>query len=162
MANSLSVNVSNRTQKLVRVELDNQSWDHLLNLEVLLHHAVGRVWDVVHHHVQVNFVLRVTLRVEGAAESHHVWMEKLLHDWQLSVLVALVLVNLFDSHSFTSLNYRRLEHNSKGAVADNAVCRVGEASLQSQERRLTGFCFLSRRGSWSTNYEECSLVSIAI
>ena len=54
-------------------------------------------------------------------------------DLQLSILVPFVLEYFFDGDSFTSLCDRSLEHHSKGAVADDLLCVIGETLLKSNQ-----------------------------
>lgn len=64
MADALGMDVGDRAQQLVRVDLHKQVRDHLLHLQILFHHTVRRVGDVVHHHIQVYLVFLVTASVE--------------------------------------------------------------------------------------------------
>ena len=68
---------------------------------------------VVHHDVQVNLILLVTLRVEGMLERDHVMVVELTHDLEFAVLVSLVLVNLLDSNGFKVLVASGLVNDTK-------------------------------------------------
>jgi hypothetical protein len=46
----------------------------------------------------------ISLCVESVFESDHIWMEEFLHDLKFSVLVPLILVDLFDSNDLASLS----------------------------------------------------------
>jgi hypothetical protein len=46
----------------------------------------------------------ISLCVECVFESDHIWMEEFLHDLKFSVLVPLILVDLFDSNDLASLS----------------------------------------------------------
>ena len=76
MTDSLSVNVGDRSEKLVGVDLDNKVWHHLFHLQVLLHYAVSRVRDVVHDYIEVNLVWFVTICVERLSHLNTVWVMK--------------------------------------------------------------------------------------
>ena len=64
MADAFRVDVSYRAEKLVCIYLDDEVWHHLLHLQVLLHSAVGCVWNVVHHNVQVYLFWLIPVCVE--------------------------------------------------------------------------------------------------
>ena len=101
----------------------------MLHLEVLLHHTVGRIRNEVHDNVQVDFVWLVTISVEGLAHLDAIGVMQHLEDLQLSVLVALVLEDLFDGDCLASLSDRRFEDNTEGAISDNFLGVVREALL---------------------------------
>ena len=60
-------------------------------------------------------------------------MMKHFQDLQLSILVPFVLEYFFDGDSLTRLCDRSLEHHSKGAVADDLLCVIGETLLKSDK-----------------------------
>ena len=51
------VDVGECTEGLVRVQFDQEDGDGLLHLVVVLEHAVDSLWDVVHHDIQIDFIL---------------------------------------------------------------------------------------------------------
>ena len=57
MADALSMNISEGAEHLVCVEFNEKNWDWLLHAVVVLHHAVHRLGDEVHHDVQVELLL---------------------------------------------------------------------------------------------------------
>ena len=113
MADALGVNVSDRAQKLVGVELDEQVWHHLLHFEILLHDAVRCVRDVVHHDIEIDFLRLVTVSVERLAHFDTVRVVQHFEDLQLSVLVSLVLEHFLDCHCLACFRNSRFENHSK-------------------------------------------------
>ena len=57
MADAFGVDVGERAEHLVGVEFDEQDGHGLLHAVVVLHHAVHRLGDEVHHDVQVELLL---------------------------------------------------------------------------------------------------------
>ena len=135
VADALGVDVRNRAQELVGVELDQEVRDHLLHLQVLLHHAVGRIRNVVHHHVQIHFVWLVTVRVERLPHLDAVGVVQHLEDLQLSVFVSLILEDLFDRNRFASLCYDCLEDHSERTISDNFLRVVSKTLLNKNKVR---------------------------
>ncbi len=129
MADALGMDVSNRSEQLVRVKLDEQVGHHLLHLQVLLHDAVGRVRNEIHHNVQVDLVLLVTIRVEGLAHLHTVGVVQHLQNLQLSVLVALILEHLLDGDCLACLRDRGLKDDAERAISNDFLSVVSEALL---------------------------------
>ena len=64
MADALGVNVCDRTQQLVGVQLDEQIWHHLFHFEILLHDAVSCVWNIVHDYIEIDFLWFIAVSVE--------------------------------------------------------------------------------------------------
>ena len=122
MADSEGVDVGKRPEHLVGIDLHEQLGHALLHLHVVPHHPVHRLWNVVHHHVQVHLVCFVVAScVEGMFHRNNVGVEQLFHDLQLSVLVPLVLINLLDSYCLPSFRNSGLVHDPKGAVSDHPL-----------------------------------------
>ena len=57
MAVSQRVDVGERAESLVSIQFDEEHGHRLLHLVVVLEHAVDGLRDVVHHHIQIDFVL---------------------------------------------------------------------------------------------------------
>ena len=134
VADALRVDVGDRAQQLVRVQLHQQVRHHLLHLQVLLHHSVGRVWDEVHDNVEVDLFGLVTVSVERLAHLDAVGVVEHLEDLKLSVLVALVLEDLLDGHRFARLRNRRFEHHAERTISDDFLRVVCEALLNTRNR----------------------------
>lgn len=62
MCDAKCMNVSKRSAHLVGVEFDEEIWNVLLLLVVVLHHSVDGLGDVVHYHIKIKLIL---LRVRG-------------------------------------------------------------------------------------------------
>jgi hypothetical protein len=131
MADSLSVDIGNRSQKLIRVHLHNKVWHHLFNLKVLLHYSVGSIRNIVHDNIKINLVLVLTIRVETLSHLDTVWMLQHFQDLKLSVLISFVLENFLDGDGLTSLGNGSLEDDSEGTISDNflSVVSVGLLGL---------------------------------
>ena len=127
MANTFGVNVGNGPHELIGIELNNERWDHLLHFEVLLHYSVGRVRDVVHDHIQVNFVWLVSIRVEALTHLHTVGMVQHLQNRQLSIFISLVLENFFNCNCLAGFRNRGLEHHSERPITNNFFGVIGHA-----------------------------------
>eukprot|EP00356_Strombidium_inclinatum_P006644 CAMPEP_0170495270 /NCGR_PEP_ID=MMETSP0208-20121228/15111_1 /TAXON_ID=197538 /ORGANISM="Strombidium inclinatum, Strain S3" /LENGTH=132 /DNA_ID=CAMNT_0010771433 /DNA_START=616 /DNA_END=1011 /DNA_ORIENTATION=- len=117
VADTEGVNISQGSEGLVGVELDEDDGHLLLQLVVVLQDAEHRLGHVVHHHVQVDLVRLVALRVEGMLQRDDVGVVEFFHDLQLAVLVALVLVDLLDGDLLVVLVDCRLEDDAEGAIA---------------------------------------------
>mmetsp|Transcript_15888 Transcript_15888/g.18402 ORF Transcript_15888/g.18402 Transcript_15888/m.18402 type:complete len:329 (-) Transcript_15888:80-1066(-) len=100
VADAQRVDVRQRPEHLVRVELHEQDRHALLHLHVVPHDPVDGLGDVVHDHVEVDFVRLVAAGVERVLHRDDVGVVQLFHNLELSVLVALVLVDLLDGDDF--------------------------------------------------------------
>lgn len=129
MTNSFRVNIRNRPHQLVRIEFYNQIRNHLLHFQVLFHHTVCSVWDVVHNHIQIYLFWFVSICIETLPHLDTVGMVEHFQNGEFSVFVPLVLKNLFDSNSLTSFSNSCLEHNSKRSVTNDLLSIVSIALL---------------------------------
>ncbi len=87
----------------------------------------------------------VSLSVERMLESDDIGMIEFFHYLELSVFIALVLVNFLNRHDFAGFSHRGLVHHTEGAVAHHAVGVVGEAGLRGQRHlhlRVSCLCRL--------------------
>jgi hypothetical protein len=107
------VNVGQRSEHLIRVELYKELWHSLLHLDVVSHHTVDCLRNVVHDDIQVNLIWLVPSGVKSMLHCHNIWMKQLLHDLELSVFITLILVNLLDGDALASLSHSGLVDNSK-------------------------------------------------
>lgn len=57
MAVTQRMDVSQGSERLVCVELDKERGNWLLHFVVMLEDAVDRLRDVLHYHVQIDFIL---------------------------------------------------------------------------------------------------------
>ena len=120
------MNVRKSPEGLIGVQLDQNHWDWLLHLVVVLQDSEHRLWNVVHDHVEVDLVWLVALGVEGMLQSDHVGVEQFFHDLQFAVLVPLVLVHLLDGHFLVVLVHSRLEHDAEAPIAHHSLGIVGK------------------------------------
>ena len=113
MTNSLSVNIGNRPHKLIRVQLYYQIWNHLLHLEVLLHHSICCIRNVVHNDVEVNLIRLFTISIETLPHFNAIWVMEHFQNGQLSILIPFVLEYFLYCYSLTSFSNSCLKHNTK-------------------------------------------------
>ena len=113
VANSLSVDVGNGPHKLVGVQFNNKVWHLLLHFMELLHYSVSSIWDIVHDHVQVNFIRLVSISVEALSHLNAVRVMQHFEDSKLSILVSFVLEHFLDSYGLTSFGNSSFEHHSE-------------------------------------------------
>jgi hypothetical protein len=107
------VNVGQRPEHLISIQLDEELGYALLHLHVVSHDSVHGFRDVIHNYVEVDLILLVSSSVEGMLHCDNVWMEELLHNLKLSVFIALVLVDLLDGDCFASFSDSGLVYHSK-------------------------------------------------
>ena len=121
------MDVGDRTEELIGVELDKQGRHHLFHLDVLFHHAVECVGDEIHDHVEVDLLRFLSVGVKELAHLYAVGVPQRLQDFQLSILVPLVLKDLLYRNRLSRLGNCRLEHNAKRTVAHNLLSVIGQA-----------------------------------
>ena len=85
----------------------------LLHLIVMLEDPKNGLRYVVHDHIQVNLIWFVTLSIERMLKCDNIWVIKLFHDLQFSILVPLVLIHFFDGYLLAILIDSCLEDNPK-------------------------------------------------
>lgn len=120
---------------MVGVELDNERWNHLLHLKVLFHDSIGRVWDIIHDHVEVHLIWLVSVSIEALPHFHAVRVMQHLQDSQLPVFVSFVLENFLDGHSLTRFRNSCLKDNAKGSISDDFFSVVGHTLRKYTEMR---------------------------
>ena len=125
VADALGVDVGDGPHQLVGIEFHDEVGHHCLALQVLFHHAVSSVGDIVHNNVEVNLLRLVAVGEEGLAHFDAVGMVQHLENCELTVLVALVLEHFLDGDGFAGLSDGGLEDDSEGAVADNLLGVIG-------------------------------------
>jgi len=129
MADTESMNISEGTEHLISVEFDEELRDALLHLDVVAHHPVNCFWDIIHNNIEVDLILLVASGIEGMLHLNDVGVEQLFHDLQLSVLIPLVLINLFDCYSFSCLSNSSLVNDTKRPVTNYSFSIVSKGSL---------------------------------
>lgn len=58
------MDISNRSEHLIGVEFDEKGWNHLLHLQVLLHHSVDSIRYEIHDDIEIDFIRLVPVCVE--------------------------------------------------------------------------------------------------
>ena len=92
----------------------------------MLQYAEHSLWYVVHHHVEVDLIGLVSLRIECMLQSNHIWVVQFLHNLQFTILVSLILVYLLDGHLIIILIDCGLEDDTKRAIAYDSISIVSE------------------------------------
>ena len=126
MADALCMNISNASHQLVWIKFNNQVGHLLLHFMELFHHSIRRVWDVVHHNIQVNFVWLISICVETLSHLYTVGMMQHFKNCQLSIFVPFVLEHFLDRHSFPGLRDGCFEYYTKGTIPYNFFSVVGQ------------------------------------
>ena len=103
------------------------------DLEVVFHHSVGRVLNIIHDDIKVNFVRLLTISVKALAHLDAIWMVQHLKNLKFTIFVSLILEDLLNSNSLTSLSNCGLEYDTKGTIADDFLRIISEALLLSEE-----------------------------
>lgn len=96
------MDVSNRPQQLVSVELDEHRGNILFLFHVVLHDLVQRVRHVLHDNVQVDLVVGVSVRVKIMPQLYAEWVSEDFQNLKLAIFVSLVLVDLFNGDSIAN------------------------------------------------------------
>jgi len=113
MAYPYSMYIGYASHQLIRVKLYEQRRNHLLHLYVLLHDSVKRVWNEVHHNIQIDLIGLVSISIEELSHLNAIGMMKSLQNLKLSVLISFVLEDFLNSYCFSSLSDGCLEYNAK-------------------------------------------------
>jgi len=129
MAYAYCMDIGNRPQHLVWVELHNEAWNDLLHFEVLLHHFVDCIGDKVHHNVQIYLIWFVTVSVEVLPHLYTVRMVQHFQNLQFSILIPLVLEDLLYCHCFSSFSYNSFKDNPKGAISNDLLSIISKTLL---------------------------------
>ena len=121
------MNISQGFKSLVSIEL-HQNYGHiLLHFVVVFEDAEDRLWNIVHYHVEVNLIRLITLSIKCMFQRYHIWMDKLFHDLELTIFIALVLIHLFNSNLLIIFIDRCLKNYTEAAIANNSIGVVGKA-----------------------------------
>mmetsp|Transcript_142131 Transcript_142131/g.354177 ORF Transcript_142131/g.354177 Transcript_142131/m.354177 type:complete len:255 (-) Transcript_142131:206-970(-) len=129
VADADGVDVGASAAHLVGIKLHENVRHRLFHLVVMLHHPVDSVGAILHNHVQICLPRLFTRSVEGMFQLNDIRVPQLLHDLELSVFVALVLVDLFDRHRLAGLDDLRLVDDAEGPAAQHALRVVRERRL---------------------------------
>lgn len=108
------VDVGKRAEALIGVQFDQKDGYGLFHLVVVFEDAIDSLRDVVHHYIQINLILLVTLRVECMLELDNIRVLQFFHNLKFTVFVSLILVNFLDRYNFSSLSSCRLNYQQKG------------------------------------------------
>jgi hypothetical protein len=141
VANAEGVDVGERAEDLVHIQLDIEHGDGLLELGVVPRGTVDRFGHEFEQQVEKDLVLFLAVRVEEVFERYDVGVVDKAHNLQLAVLEALVLQHLFDGHRWVrALEQLRLEHDAKGPIANDFVASVRDVFLGRLARAAGGDC----------------------
>ena len=146
VANSLSVDIGDGSHQLVRVQLDDEVWHLLLHFMELLHYSICRVWNIVHHYVQVHLIGLVSVRVEALPHFNAVRMMEHLQNGQLSILVSFVLKHFLNSYGLTSFGDSGLKDHTERSISNNFFSVIGHALKGLSFKKWTYLLLLSSTG----------------
>ena len=141
VTDALAVDVRQRPEHLVHVQLDQEDRHALVRPHIMLVDLVHGVGNVLEDQVEVQ-VVRVSVgrrlvrsrlgrrgrrryrrrparRVETVLQQHHVGMVQLSYDLQLPVLEPPVLEHLLYRHNLVRIDALRLEHHPKRSITHN-------------------------------------------
>ena len=107
------MNISDRSNQLVSVKFNKQWGHHLFHFHVLLHYSVKCIWDEVHHNVKVHLVRLLSVSIEELTHFYTVRVMKSLQNFEFTVLVALILKHLLDSHGLSGFSDCGLEYDTE-------------------------------------------------
>jgi hypothetical protein len=139
VANTKGMDVGERPEDLIHVQLDIEHGHRLLKLCVIARGAIDRLWDEFEQQIQKDLVLLVAVGIEIVLERNHVGVVYQTHYLQLSILKALVLQHLFDGdRRVAAFQQFRLEHDAKRSIADNFVTSVRNRNFLGVARRIRG------------------------
>ena len=130
------MNVSNRSYKLISVEFYQQRRYHLFHFHILFHDSVQCIRDEVHDHIKVNFIGFLSVCVEELTHLNTVCMMKSFKNFKFTVLIALILEDLFYSDSLASLSDCGLKDNTERAIANNFLSIICQTLKLSQSEGL--------------------------
>jgi len=108
VADSECMQIGERSKALVYVKFDEEHRYGLFHLAIVFQNSIDGLWHVVHHNIQINLVLLLTLGVKGVSQRNDIGVEKLSHDLKFAVLVPLILIHFLDGHHFPGLRNRCL------------------------------------------------------
>jgi hypothetical protein len=113
VADTDGMDVGDTPQELVGIKLDQKGRHCLAHLQILLHHSVHGLWNIVHDHIQVHFVWLLPRCEERLPHLYTVRVAEHFQDLELSVFVSFVLEDLLDCDCFPCLRNGRFEDNSE-------------------------------------------------
>ena len=74
MTNAHLVNVGQCLKSLVCIQFDEENWNALLHLVIMLQDSKDSLRDIVHYYVEVDFIWLVALSVECMFKSYNIMM----------------------------------------------------------------------------------------
>jgi len=119
VADAYSVDVRNRSEHLLCIELHEDVWKALPSLNILSIQRVYGFWDVLHHHMQIYLISVLSLREIRVLQLKNIRMIQFFEDLQLSVLVSLILQYLLNGNDLSSFSNFSLVYHSKGPTTDH-------------------------------------------
>lgn len=107
------------TKYLVSIQLHIYQWYPLVHLIIMFDDTVNSFRDIFKYQIEIKFIL-FSCREEAVLQGHNIWMVEKAHGLQLSVLIPLVLENLFYSNCFTILQTFCLDYH-KGLTSNDVA-----------------------------------------
>ena len=91
----------------------------MLHFQILLHHFIEGIWNVVHNNIEVDLVRLIAISIERLLHFYTVRMAEHFKDSQLSIFVSLILKYLLNCNRFPSFSDSSLIDDSKRSIANN-------------------------------------------
>ena len=129
MADSFSVDISNRSHQLVWIQFYDQVWHHLFHFKVLLHYSVGRIGNIVHNDVQIHFIRFISIGVETLSHFNAIWMMQHFQNSELTIFISLILKDLLNGDCLTCFSYGSFKYDTKGTITNNLFRIVSHTLL---------------------------------
>jgi len=121
------VDVSQRSEHLVSVDLNEQFRHALFHLHIVSHDSIDSLWNIIHDYVKIHLVsLIISSCVKGMFHRNNVGMKQFLHDLKFSILVPLILIDFLDGNSLSSFGHPGLINYSERPVSNDPLCIVSQ------------------------------------
>lgn len=129
MTDTQGVNISQRSQQLINVQLDVYCGNGCFDLGVVLGNSVNGLWHKLQDEVEIDFIGLVARGVEAVLELTYVGVIDHAHDLQFAVLVALVLEDLLDGDGLAGFTDGSLKDDAEGAISDDSGGAITDGFL---------------------------------
>ena len=118
MTYTFSVDISNRSHKLVRIQFYNQIWNHLFHFEILFHHSISSIGNIIHYYIQIDFIRLISVCIEALSHFNTIWMMQHFQYCKFSIFISFVLEYFFYCYRFSSLSYCCFKYHSEWSISN--------------------------------------------
>ncbi len=136
MTNSFSMNVCNWSHQLIRVQFNNQIRNHLFHFQILFHHSICGIRNVVHYNIQINFIWFISISIEALSHFNTVRMVQHFQNREFSIFVSFILKYFFDSYCFSRFSNCCFENYSKRSISYYFFCIICHTLLKHKDFHL--------------------------